>query len=177
MDQMKPEGTSSKPKYPFFQDPHLPGITPRWTVSIGILLMGVIYYFLPDELIFGPDWGLLAIELVLILPLWLFWATGHTLSYRTTRLISLVLLGVVTAGLVIAVFFLISDLPKFKSGYTLLRTSGLVWVFNILVFTLWYWDTDGGGPRNRHENKHQAVDWMFPQQADGNSRQWAPDFL
>ena len=120
---------------------------------------------------------MLAIELVLISPLWIFWATGHTLSNRTTQIISFVILGFVTVGLGIAVIFLILDLPHLKNGFTLLRTAALLWVFNILVFTLWYWDTDGGGPRKRHEANHKAVDLQFPQQQDGNSGQWAPDFI
>ena len=177
MNHTPPEQATSRHTPPLFQDPHLTGIAPRWTVSIGILLTGVIYLFLPSELTIGPDWTLLAIELALILPLWIFWATGHTLSYRTTRIISFVLLGFVTAGLVTAVIILILDLSNFKRGFTLLRTAGLLWVFNVLVFTLWYWDTDGGGPRKRHEANHKAVDLMFPQQQDGKSGQWAPDFI
>jgi hypothetical protein len=177
MNQTPPEQATSRRTYPLFQDPHLTGIAPRWTVSIGILLTGVIYLFLPSELTIGPDWTLLAIELVLISPLWIFWVTGHTLSYRTTRLISFVLLGCVTAGLVTALIILILDLSNFKRGFTLLRTAGLLWVFNVLVFTLWYWDTDGGGPRKRHEANHEAVDLQFPQQQDGKSGQWAPDFI
>ena len=177
MNQTQQEQAASKRTSPFFQDPHLIGLAPRWTVSIGILLTGVIYLFLPSELTLGPDWALLAIELVLISPLWIFWATGHTLSYRTTRIISFVILGFVTVGLGIAVIFLILDLPHLKNGFTLLRTAALLWVFNLLVFTLWYWDTDGGGPRKRHEANHKAEDLQFPQQQDGNSGQWAPDFI
>ena len=167
MNHTPPEQATSRHTPPLFQDPHLTGIAPRWTVSIGILLTGVIYLFLPSELTLGPDWALLAIELVLISPLWIFWATGHTLSYRTTQIISFVILGFVTVGLVTAVIFLIIDLAHFKSGFTLLRTAGLLWVFNVLVFSLWYWDTDGGGPRKRHEANHKAEDLQFPQQ------QWA----
>jgi hypothetical protein len=177
MEQTKQEQAASNHKGPFFHDPHLTGIAPRWTVSIGILLTGVIYYFLPSELTFGPDWALLAIELVLILPLWIFWATGHTLSYRNTRRISFAVLGFVTLGLVLALIFLIIDIPNFKSGFKLLRTAGLLWIFNILVFALRYWDTDGGGPRKRHEADHKTVDLLFPQQLDGNSGKWAPNFF
>ena len=176
MNQTQPEQAAQRTSL-FFQDPHLSGIAPRWTVSIGILLTGVIYLFLPRELTLGPNWALLAIELVLISPLWIFWATGHTLSYRTTLIISFVILGCVTVGLAIAVIFLILDLPHLKNGFTLLRTAALLWVFNVLVFSLWYWETDGGGPRKRHEANHKAVDLQFPQQQGGNSGQWASDFI
>jgi hypothetical protein len=177
MHHTPPQQPSSRHTLPLLHDPHLTGIAPRWTVSIGILLTGVIYLLLDSRLKLGPDWALLVIELVLIVPLWIFWFTGHTLSYPTTRLISFVLLGFVTAGLVIAISILIHDLTHFKRGFTLLQTAGLLWVFNVLVFALWYWHIDSGGPRKRHDMNYKAVDLQFPQQQDGNQEQWAPDFI
>lgn len=160
---------------PFERAPHLAGRIPKWGLSIGVLLTGVIYYLLPDELTLGPGWVLLAIEIVLLLPLWIFWATGRALSIRITRHTSLLLLGIVTLALALGVLFLIQDLSAFKSGLKLLRTASLLWAFNILVFSLWYWDTDGGGPHKRHEAGHKAIDLMFPQQANGQA--WVPDFF
>lgn len=161
---------------PFEDASHLVGRVPKWQVTIGLLLIGVIYFLLPDELRLGPPWVLMAIELVLILPLWIFWALGHALPLHIARRASLVLLAVVTLALAIGVLFLIQDLAAFKSGLKLLRTAALLWAFNILVFALWYWDTDGGGPRKRHEANHKATDLMFPQQANGNQG-WAPQFF
>jgi hypothetical protein len=157
------------------KDLQLIGRVPKWPVSVGFLVIGVIYFFLPTELRVGPSWVLLIIEIVLIIPLWIFWATGHTLSYPTTRCTGLLLLGIVTLVLAISVIFLVTDLSAFTSGFKLLRTAGLLWLLNILVFALWYWDTDGGGPRKRHEADHKAADFLFPQQANGAS--WAPDFF
>ncbi len=175
MDQKKQKRTFLIAIKPFEHSPHLIGQVPRWSVSVGILLIGTVYYFLPENLTLGPGWGLLAVEALLLLPLWVFWALGHTLPYGLTRRMSLVLLGIVTLALALSVTFLVRDLSAFKNGLTLLRTAGLLWVFNILVFALWYWDTDGGGPRKRHEAGHKATDFMFPQQANGES--WAPQFF
>ncbi len=177
MEQMEQESASSNHKPPLFHDPHLIGRAPKLTISIAILLTGIIYFFLPDKLTVGPDWLLLAIELVLIVPLWIFWLTGHTLSYRTMRTVSYILLGLITGALAIAVSFLIIDLPAYTSGIRLLRSAGLLWVFNILVFAFWYWEIDGGGPRQRHEAGHQAADFLFPQQVEGKNENWASDFF
>src|SRR2546423_234846 len=122
MEQLGQEPPSANHKDPFFHDPHLIGQAPRLTVSIGILLTGIIYFFLPDELTVGPEWLLLAIELVLIVPLWIFWVTGHTLSYRATQTVSYILLGLITVALAIAVMFLVIYLPSYTSGFKLLRT-------------------------------------------------------
>ncbi len=59
----------------------------------------------------------------------------------------------------------------------LLRSAALLWGFNILVFALWYWEIDGGGPYKRHLAGHQATDFMFPQQADGNKTGWVSHFF
>jgi hypothetical protein len=175
VNETKSEQTLPGVKKPFMRGPHLIGQIPKWTASIGLLLIGVIYYFLPTELIFGPNWLLLAIELALLTPFWISWAAGYILPYKVTRRMSFFLLIVITLALVIGVFFLITHLSAFTSGIKLLRTAALLWSLNVLVFTFWYWDTDGGGPRARHEANHKAADLMFPQQADGGS--WAPDFF
>ncbi len=175
MNETEQEQARMGENKPFKHDPHLTGQVPKWSISLGILLIGIIYFFLPGELTFGPPWLLLVIEIVLLLPLWAFWVTGHTLSYKTTRSISFLLLSVVTLALASGVFFLITHLSTFTSGIKLFRTAALLWLFNVLVFALWYWDTDGGGPRRRHEANHKARDLMFPQQANGAS--WAPDFF
>jgi hypothetical protein len=50
-------------------------------------------------------------------------------------------------------------------------------MFTILVFAFWYWEIDGGGPRQRHEAGHRAADFLFPQQAENKSEKWASDFF
>ena len=175
MEQAKQKGPFFTLIKPFERGPHLIGQVPKWGVSVGILLIGIIYYFLPNELTFGTNWVLLAVEIALLLPLWIFWASGRALSYRLTRRMSLLLLGVVTLALAVGVLFFVIRLGTFTSGFKLLYTAALLWISNILVFALWYWDTDGGGPRKRHEAEHKAVDLMFPQQANGEG--WKPQFF
>lgn len=156
-------------------EPHLVGQIPKVTVSLGILLIGILYYFLPDELRFGPGWTLIVIEVLLLLPLWQFWVTGHALPHIAARRLSLAVLVCVTAALSIGVVLLIIHIGSFTRGFQLLRAAALLWLTNIAVFALWYWNMDGGGPRKRHEAQHKAADFLFPQQASGAA--WAPQFF
>ena len=87
----------------------------------------------------------------------------------------LVPLGVSTLALIVGVALLILSLPTDTHATNLLRTAALLWAFNILVFALWYWEVDGGGPWKRHLAGHRAADFLFPQQATGEH--WAPHFL
>ncbi len=149
----------------------------RCTAILGVLLIGVLYAFLPDKLLIGPPWLLLAIEVVLILPIASSWATSNFLSYNFIRTLSLIVLGFAMLGLVISLVLLISSLATITHPVILLRSAGLLWACNVLFFGLLYWEIDGGGPMKRHMNGHRAADFMFPQQTTNDFENWMPLFF
>ncbi len=149
----------------------------RWTAIVGALLIGILYAFLPDNLRVGPPWLLLVIEVVLFLPVASSWATSNFLSYNLIRTLSLIVLGIATLGVAISLVLLIRTLQNISQPGVLLRSAGLLWVSNILVFGLIYWEIDGGGPRARHMRGHRAADFMFPQQAINELDNWIPLFF
>jgi uncharacterized membrane protein len=152
-------------------------IAPRWAAIIGLLAIGILYLFLPDKLRIGPNWLLLVIEVVALLPLVVSMLTKRRFSHFTLRVYALILLGIVTLALAVSITLLIIILPTYKHATDLLGSAAVLWISNIIVFALWYWEIDGGGPVKRHRSGHQAADFMFPQQADGNHGSWTPHFL
>jgi uncharacterized membrane protein len=152
-------------------------MAPRWAALVGILATGVLYTFLPQRLRIGPSWLLLAIEVVTLLPLVFILLTRDDFSQNAIRIYVMILLGIVTLALAISILLLVISLPKNKQATDLLGSAAVLWSVNILVFGLWYWEIDGGGPAKRHQSGHQAADFMFPQQANGNDGSWAPHFL
>ena len=152
-------------------------MAPRWAAIIGMIAIGVLYLALPQNLIIGPNWLLLVIEGVILIPLVTSFFTPRQLSHRTIHALIFVLLGIFTLALATGVVLLILTLPTDRHATNLLRDAALLWCFNILVFALWYWEIDGGGPHKRHLSGHQAADFMFPQQVDGDVGNWAPHFL
>src|SRR5436305_4880917 len=142
---------------------------------IGILLTGLLYLVLPPNVIIGPNWLLLVVEGVFVVPLVIDFMTAWDLSHTARRMLVLVPLGVSTLALVVGVVLFILTLPTDTHATNLLRAAALLWSFNILVFALWYWEVDGGGPWKRHLSGHRATDFLFPQQAHGKS--WAPHFF
>lgn len=178
---MKPSTETTEPTKQAAQNPlsphHRHVFTPKWAAVIGALAIGVLYLALPGHLTFGPSWIPLALEILLFIPLIFSWATRRPLKQRTIRLLALLLLGVVTTGLAISITLLVITLPTNRQASTLLSSAALLWCSNILVFALWYWEIDCGGPHQRFHSDHQAVDLMFPQQIDGNKTGWAPQFV
>ncbi len=154
-----------------------PIYTSRWAAVIGALAVGLLYAVLPSPLQIIPGWIPILVEFILCIPLFVTLLTSRKLSHRITRAITLTILGVVTAILAIGVISLIVALPGIQNAKILLGPAASLWCANILVFALWYWEVDGGGPVKRHKSGHKAADFMFPQQVDGNSTGWVPLFV
>src|SRR5205807_9488354 len=142
-------------------------VVPSVTALAGILLTGLVYLVLPPRMIIGPNWLLLVVEGVFVVPLVIDVMTAWNLSHTARRLLVLVPLGLSTLALVVGVALFILTLPTDKHATNLLRAGALLWSFNILVFALWYWEVDGGGPWERHRCGHGLGDFLFPQQAAG----------
>jgi uncharacterized membrane protein len=150
-------------------------VVPSVAALIAILLTGLLYLVLPPNVIIGPNWLLVVIEGVFVIPLVIDLLTAWNFSHTARRILVLVPLGISTLALVVGVALFILTLPTDTHATNLLRSAALLWSFNILVFALWYWELDGGGPWKRHLSGHHAADFLFPQQANGKS--WAPKFL
>jgi uncharacterized membrane protein len=150
-------------------------VVPSVAALVGILLTGLLYLVLPPNVIIGPNWLLLVVEAVVLAPLIIDILTAWNLSHKARRILVLVPLGLGTLALVLGIALFILTLPTQTHATNLLRSAALLWSFNILVFALWYWELDGGGPWKRHLSGHHAADFLFPQQVNGKS--WEPHFL
>ena len=142
--------------------------------SICALLVGLAYMVLPDPLHFGPKWLLLAIAVVLLLPLF-YSVYVHPLPHRLARYARLTLQYLMAMALVTSIVLLIESLSQESNYKHLLEPAALLWISNILIFAQWYWEIDGGGPLARSRKEGIAVDFQFPQQANG--QQWTPGFI
>ena len=117
---------------------------PRWPAFVAMAADALIHYALPDRLSVGPRWLLFAVILVLLIPI--------TFSYRVGRndvlkVLTFVALAVITLSLMGSLGLMIQGLPNHKDPPSmLLRSAALLWFANVLVFGLWYWKLDAGGP-------------------------------
>ncbi len=150
-------------------------VVPSVAALVGILLTGLLYLVFPPNVLIGPNWLLLVVEAVFVVPLLIDILTAWDLSHTARRIFVLVPLGISTLALIVGAALLLLTLSTDTHATNLLRSAVLLWSFNILIFALWYWELDGGGPWKRHRSGHHAADFLFPQQAHGKS--WAPHFF
>jgi hypothetical protein len=69
--------------------------------------------------------------------------------------------------------------PSRTNAFSLLSSAIAIWLVNVLVFSLLYWQIDRGGPRGRRTGSGPRPDWTFPQPADPSELPpgWKPRYL
>ncbi len=150
---------------------------PRWEALLAALAIGGAYATLPDDLRLGPRWLLAALIVLFVVPL--NWAR-YVGNYRLVRILGMALSALVTVAITASAILLIVRLPSGKTTAThLLRDGALIWGANILVFAIWYWELDCGGPHARHVKRYTSTDFLFPQftTPDAAETNWSPRFL
>ena len=162
---------------------HLDKPEPRWQALLAFLAVGGIYLALPRSLIIGPTWLLPTLMVVLLVPT----VVTHRAGKRSlNRALGLLINAVITFALLGSVILLVTALPSHSEAPLSLPFSGAeLWITNVLVFALWYWRLDGGGPTLRHERKEfGSRSFLFPQMQLEKSERgrfecegWRPHFV
>ena len=156
---------------------------PRWLAFVAVLAVGGLYAALPDVLTMGPRWLFPSVVLVLLIP---NIVSHHAGRPRLNTLLGFAVDTVLTAELIISLVLLIAALPEHKeSPIALLLSAASLWVTNILVFALWYWRLDAGGPNQRDARAgHNEGAFLFPQMTmseealrQSGQRRWSPNFI
>ena len=135
---------------------------PRWQALLAFLAIGAIYLALPRTLVVGPIWLLPTVIVVLLVPT----VVSHRMArHSLNRALGIIINGITTLALIGSVILLVRALPSHEeTPLQLLRSGGLLWLTNVIVFALWYWRLDGGGPVLRHrQNKFGSTSFLFPQ--------------
>lgn len=155
----------------------------RWPALLAILATGGSSAILSDRLTVGPSWLLLAFLGILVVPAIISRLRGN---HRLNHLILLAVCLLVTLSEVVSIALLLGSLPdKTISAAGLLRDAAILWGSNIVIFSLWYWQVDGGGPYARsHEScqdYRQQAELLFPPLTLGEQRpkfqEWRPGFV
>jgi uncharacterized membrane protein len=151
---------------------------PRWPAFVAMLAAAGVYWALPEPLSVGPGWLLLAIIFVLLIPMVVSYRRGR---HDVTRFLTFAANVVITLAMIASLIFLIQGLPQHREPpQALLRSAIALWITNILVFALWYWKLDAGGPLQRDRARGGLKSsFLFPQMLnqEGGDPTWKPHFM
>lgn len=153
----------------------------RFPVVIVVMLVIFLQYALPDELAMGIQHPICITEAALALILLALSPKRINKHHMPTRILGLTLTTIMTisntASAALLIGFLING--DAKDPNHLLLSGASIWLTNIIIFTLWFWDLDRGGPGARAEAMNQHPDFMFPQMSDPGyaPEHWHPNFF
>ncbi len=162
--------------------PPPPASEPFWPAQATILAAIGLQVALPERLTVGPSWLIPALEAVLFIGMFL--ATPRELEHEhpRRRRVALSLTAFVSAANIYSLgaltHFLLHHNPP-GGGRPLIVAGVLIWLTNFLIFALWYWEMDRGGPGRRAAGHDRAPDFLFPQMSDDHiePREWRPKFI
>ncbi len=186
MARTRAEARTGHPRHERRGEARLPAVA-------ATLVAVALYLLLPQNLLFAPRLVLPGLELLLLIPLLVMNPRRMTRQTRTSRLLSLALVAVIAGSNLYALGMLIHDLVSsgVKDGDSLLLAALQVWLTNVIVFGLAYWELDRGGPVARTQTPREELplaDFRFSQDenhdaveevADGSSRtaDWVPTLM
>jgi hypothetical protein len=152
----------------------------HWWVVAALSVAILLHFTMPSDFVEHPAYVIPSIELVLLAVL----AVAHpeTTAVRPSwlRIMAQVQYGLVAVwniGSLIVLVHTVTDGSKVQAD-DLLRAGMTIWLTNVIVFSLWYWDFDRGGPAARAAGEMDIPDLLYPQMTDDHlAHDWEPFYL
>jgi hypothetical protein len=154
-----------------------------WAAQCALLVaivLQILVWAINRDLTYGPHGVIVAIEAVLALVIGTSSRNRHVKPRASFRFFSILLLGMISAANIIS-FFLVARLLLVTnsiglSGRELLIAAMAIFLTNIIVFALWYWEIDSPGLTGTKWSKHDR-DFQFTQQNSTEFASWQPTFV
>jgi uncharacterized membrane protein len=154
---------------------------PFWPAQLAVAAAIALNLALSKKVTIGPVWLVPGVEGLLLLVLVVIAPKRATVHSRRRRQFALVVIGLVSftsiVSLVLLVHYLING--GNAGGHKLILSGMVLWATNVLLFAVWYWEMDRGGPVERFRNRDALPDFQFPQMENPNlaPKDWRPGFL
>jgi uncharacterized membrane protein len=155
---------------------------PRVQVSIAVLVAIGLILALPSRVANHPIWVLPGLAALLLIGVFVAKSSRLERRSRALRVVSLLLIAVMSFSNAASAGRLIVDLARaqgIRNPSQLLLTGGAIWLTNVIVFGLWYWEFDRGGPLERAAGARPYPDLVFPQMTSPELAppEWEPGFI
>ena len=143
---------------------HLAKTEPYWHVQLAVLVAIALQLGLSNKLTLGPKYVIAGFEVLLVIALAVVVGRGHKAILHVRRGMAIILIALIsianTASLVLVIDALFSH--KQISGRELIVSGLAIYLTNIIIFGLWYWELDSGGSQEESVDS-ASIDFLFPQ--------------
>lgn len=154
---------------------------PFWPAQLSVLAAIFVQVLLPSRLTAGPSWLIPSLEGALLIGMFVVTPNVVEEEHPRRRRVALGLTAFVSAANIFSLGALTHYLlhHNVSEGRPLIVSGVLIWLTNFLIFALWYWEMDRGGPGKRAMGRDGPPDFLFPQMSDDRiePREWRPKFI
>jgi uncharacterized membrane protein len=139
-------------------------------------------FLLPGKFTLGPPWLVPVLEMAILIPLYISSPVRRADESRWQSIFANLLIAIANVANISSLVLLVKQIvfnTKVTTGPELLFSSLAIWLTNILVFSLWFWELDRGGPDDRLRDDHGPPDFLFPQMVTPGCAPapWSPAFV
>jgi uncharacterized membrane protein len=156
-------------------------VEPFWQAQLAVFFALLLHLALPGKLTLGPRWLLPLLEGMLLVGLVISTPYRHHSQSPVRRRVSIALIAVVTIANFIALGLLVHLLleKNTAAGRDLIIAAAQIWLTNVAVFAVWFWEMDRGGPHLRTAPESREPDFLFPQMtvSGWSFAEWRPGFV
>lgn len=161
--------------------PPPPRSEPHWPAQATVLAAIALQLALPTRLAIGSKWILPGLEGVMLLALFVASPQRLEAPHSVRRLLTLTTTAIVSLANGISLALLTHYLLHHgtPNPQQLIIAGSLIWLTNVMIFSLWYWELDRGGPGIRAAGLDGPPDFLFPNMTDEVARRypgWRPLF-
>ncbi|MEA2150134.1 MAG: hypothetical protein QOD69_1964 [Solirubrobacteraceae bacterium] len=154
---------------------------PYWPAQLTVALVIALNLVLPERVTIGPKWLVPAVAGGLLLGLVIIAPARAAKHVGGVRRFALSIIGLVSAASLASLGLLVHYLINggTAGGHQLIYSGVALWGTNVLLFAVWYWELDRGGPATRFLHPDTLPDFQFPQMENPQFSPpgWRPGFI
>jgi uncharacterized membrane protein len=154
---------------------------PYWPAQLTVAIVIVVNLALPERVTAGPSWLVPGVAAALLVALVILAPARAAQHVRGVRHFALAVIGLVSITSLTSLGLLLHYLINGGAvgGHELILAGVGLWATNVLLFAVWYWELDRGGPSTRFLAPDTLPDFQFPQMDNPRLAPpgWRPGFI
>jgi hypothetical protein len=153
-------------------------IEPVWHVQLAVLAAILLQVVINHDLTVGPKYVIAGLEVLLLFSLAVLKPTVRLLRHS----LAVALIAVVSVANITSLVLVVHSLfiGSAISGKDLIISGLVIYLTNIIIFGLWYWELDSNGVQGQSTTV-PPIDFLFPQMTPGEHALkpgvWSPTFF
>jgi len=154
---------------------------PFWEPQLVVACAIALQLALSEDVTVGPNWLFPALEGAVLISLTIVSPHPNVRNSPIRRRVAIGMIGLVSAANIASLVLLSHRLLHGgnANGHSLILSGVVLWCTNVLLFGLWYWEVDRGGPLARAHSEDRFPDFMFVQmdKTQFAPKDWRPQLI